>query len=446
MIQKYRFEAFLALVCLGFFFIQRDVLLTASLDPDEILSWNLATGSFGELFSEGLKHCQQFLYYLVLKLWSFVFPSNDYWIRMPSLLFGTGTIAVLFFLSRRVFKEEHLFFQAVLLFLYPQVVFYSTYARPYGLLILLISINLYFLYKTYFQSNLSKRDLHFFLISLIGILFTHHVGAIYLIAIVMSLLMAKRKIGPKFDLIPYQIFLIIYLAQFIKQKGFLSQSVSWIEPMSLARLPEFIFNNRLYLIFFILPLVGIGFSLKRKLQNKVETRDRFLVFNLSVIVLFFIGICLGSLLVTPLFTHRHFYLLFPSIFLLSLFGLEDVKNYKSFILILLLFFILSGGHKLYKREVISGGYADTKTFLRTLNKHVDIKSGFTCVHERGGIENFLKNYSIQYYNVDICKKYSTSVEGEKVILINLDSKKPIEVPAKYSSLYQFSSFEVLKRN
>jgi len=446
MIQKYRFEAFMALVCLGFFFIQRDVLLIASLDPDEIFSWNLATGSFSELFSNGLKHSQQFLYYLILKFWSFIFPSNDYWIRIPSLLFGTGTIAALFYLSKKIFKEEHLFFQAALLFLYPQIVFYSTYARPYALLVFLASLNYFFMYKAYFLNSGDKKDLHFFLITLVGVLFTHHIGAIYVVAILVSLLLQKKKLGTKFELMPYQIFAIIYLVQFIKQKKYLSQSVSWIEPMTFGNLPEFIFNNRLYLIFFLFPLVAIGFELKKKIERKKLKTNSFFNLNISVILLFFMGVVLGSVLVTPLFTHRHFYILLPAIFCLSVFGLEELKNYKSFLLVLFLFFVLGGGHQLYKRKVFHGGIADTKTFLRTLKQHVNIDSGFTCVYKEGSFENFFRNYSMQYYNVDICKKYSTFVTGEQVILINLESKNQIKRPPEYSSIYRFSTFEVLKRN
>ena len=446
MTQKYRFEAFLALVCLGFFFIQRDVLLIASLDPDEIFSWNLATNSFSELFSNGLKHSQQFLYYLLLKCWNAIFPSNDYWIRIPSLLFGTGTIAALFCLSRKIFKEEHLFFQAALLLLYPQLVFYSTYARPYALLVFLASLNYFFMYKTYFLNSGDKKDLHFFLITLVGVLFTHHIGAIYVVAILLSLLLQKKKLGTKFELMPYQVFLIIYLVQFIKQKKYLSQSVSWIEPMTFGKLPEFIFNNRLYLIFFLFPLVAFGFDLKRKIERKKLDTNSFFNLNVLMITLFFTGIALGSILVTPLFTHRHFYILLPTIFCLSLFGLEELKNYKSFLLVLVLFFVLGGGHQLYKRKVFHGGVADTKTFLRTLNQYVDLKAGFTCVYKEGFFKNFFRNYSMQYYNVYICKKYSTFVTGEQVILINLESKNQIERPAGYSSIYQYSTFEVLKRN
>ena len=111
----------------------------------------------------------------------------------------------------------------------------------------------------------------------------------------------------------------------------------------------------------------------------------------------------------------------------------------------LFLYLISGGHKLYTESHLTGGPADVKSFLRTLNKKVEIKDGFHCVLN-GALPNFFKPYSTQYYNVDICKKYSLDFEGENVILINLDQRNAPMIPSVYKSVYSFSSFTVFKKN
>lgn len=429
----------MALVCFSFFIVQRQVLLTISLDPDEIFSWTLATESWGHLFKEGMKHCQQFLYYIFVKGWSRIFPANDYWIRIPSLLFGLTTIFALFQLGKRIFKEEQLFLQGAFFLLFPQFVFYSTYARPYALLVFFSSLNLFFLNKCFFSEGADKKDKHFFFLGLVGVLFTHHIGAIYVIAILLGLILFKKKLGNKIELIPYEFFLILYFVQLIQQKSHAVNSVSWIEPLAFGDIFRFLLPNNIYAVFYLFPLIGLATLFKKKEKNE------FHLFNGLVIVLFFIGISLASFLITPLFTHRHFYILLPSIFTLFIYGAISLNQFKSFVYFSMFLYLVLGGHLLYTDKVFYEGRPDAKNFVKSLKGKVNLSQGFHCT-TWGALPLHLKNYSKMHYPVDICKKYSDKFEGDLVILIDIENSKNKKVPAEYSVLHKFSNYTVYKWN
>lgn len=437
--QKFRFELFTGLVCLCFFIIQRDILLTYSLDPDEIFSWTLSTGGFVDLIQEVLKHCQQFVYYISLKIWMSVFPSNDYWVRVPSVIAGMGSIVALMSLGRRVFGESHLFLQGIFLFLFPQFVFYSNYARPYAFLLLFVSVNLYFLHRYYFSEVKSRRDLHIFLSTLILTIFTHHIGFIYLAAVVLALLIYKKKIASRFELIPYELVLVLYFILVLKQKAFMGNAVSWIEPLHLSSIPTFFVANKLFLIFYLLPLLGIVGLVRTKKW------DSFPAFLLGIIGIFIVGIAAASILVTPLFTHRHFYVLLPCIFILTLYGYESLDKFKPIGLFLFFIYLISGGHKLYTDKIHFYSRLDTKHFLKNLNMNVEIKDQFHCV-QYGGAASLIKNYSIQYYGVDLCKTSSNEFEGDNILLIDLQDDIDRKVPSEYKRIYSYQAFSIFKKN
>lgn len=183
----------------GFFLIHRHSLIEDSLNYDEIYSWTLDSGTWGALFQSVLNDTQQFLYFGALKLCTFAFPANnDYWIRIPSLIFGAAACMVVYWHARLRVSEKMAGLTAALLLINPLWGGIATYCRPYALLALLISINLSLIHSWLDDQNQNPhqtmREWGILITSgLIG--FTHYIGLFYLFGALTALRITGVRAG-----------------------------------------------------------------------------------------------------------------------------------------------------------------------------------------------------------------------------------------------------------
>lgn len=76
------------------------------------------------------------LYHLLLHFWMY-FDTSEIWVRLPSVLLGTGCVYLLYRSARRLGNERIGLFSALFLALSPYHIWYSQEARPYMLFIFL---------------------------------------------------------------------------------------------------------------------------------------------------------------------------------------------------------------------------------------------------------------------------------------------------------------------
>ena len=79
------------------------------------------------------------LYNILLRQWMH-FGLSEFFIRIPSMLFATATVPVIFLLGRRLFGDRAGLLAALLFAVHPYQLMLSQRARSYPLLILLISL------------------------------------------------------------------------------------------------------------------------------------------------------------------------------------------------------------------------------------------------------------------------------------------------------------------
>lgn len=85
------------------------------------------------------------LYYIFMKLWSYIFGSSEIALRLPSVLFSVLTGHAIFLIGSRI-KNERFGLLAAALFLFnPLSVYYGQEARMYALATMLLTFALYFL-------------------------------------------------------------------------------------------------------------------------------------------------------------------------------------------------------------------------------------------------------------------------------------------------------------
>ncbi len=103
------------------------------------------------------------LYTFFLHYWTLIFGVEDFYLRLPSLIFNLITIVVLYFLTKKIFKSIKLaLFVSFLASISPFFINYSQIARNYSLqfLFTLTSTYLFLLIIENFNSNKSSISLY----------------------------------------------------------------------------------------------------------------------------------------------------------------------------------------------------------------------------------------------------------------------------------------------
>jgi mannosyltransferase len=109
---------------------------------DEALTYQRIHLGIGALVADSFGNRHMPSYFLMLQALS-SFDANNVWLRIPSALFGTASIAVVFIIARRVAGRAAAVVAAVLMALSPLQVQYGQEARSYTLVTLLITIALW---------------------------------------------------------------------------------------------------------------------------------------------------------------------------------------------------------------------------------------------------------------------------------------------------------------
>jgi len=132
--------ALIVITTIGFIF--RLISSNQSLWLDEAASVVLARLSLGEMFSAIAADFHPPLFYLLLKIWLPFAKTNEMFLRLPNIIFGTLSIPAIFFLTRLAFSARKkivhpAFLASLLLALNPLAIYYSIELRMYSLNLLL---------------------------------------------------------------------------------------------------------------------------------------------------------------------------------------------------------------------------------------------------------------------------------------------------------------------
>jgi len=295
------------------------------------------------------------LYYLFMKLWTNVFGVSEIALRMPSVLFSVLTGWVIFLIGRKLKDDRMGLFAATFFIFNPLIVYYSQEARMYSLVVLFLTIALYFYFE--FLAD-SVRDflpanappiktgdarcrepfllchllkINFFLI----LSFYTFYGSIFLIAAFFLYFLIKKQY--KFFLISCLIFLISLLVIFpllLKQLSNSRQALQAVANWRQVLGPASIKN--LTLIFIKFSFGRISFYPKKiyYLISGVWTAVIFLFVAKGVIrnrflgLLFIFPIFLGIIFSfwSPLLQYFRFLYLIPILSILLVFGLSNKAN------------------------------------------------------------------------------------------------------------------------
>ena len=318
---------------------------------DEYISWYIASKPlFSDFINAVYNNCHMPLYYMYLKVWTFIFGDADLSLRISSVFSGILCIITSFFAGKELKDYKTGLLCAFLTSIGGFMIYFSQEVRFYGLLTLFSFLSLLFFIKL--LKNRTLFNYGCFLLSNILILLTHTIGFVFVffnLLILFAYLKKEKQITNKtviicclaifLSVLPflsfmYKIMTSSYISQFwsdfsVKKLFFVfSDYISPIQiniintPSNLKDL--FVKEGRAhfgYVIFGLLPMfIAFTSILTALLKKNIRV---FLIFLISFFTLFvtIVASLTGKIVLITKYTCE----IYPAFILLTAYGLSEIK-------------------------------------------------------------------------------------------------------------------------
>jgi uncharacterized membrane protein len=243
-----------ALLFVGLIF--RLINLNQSLWLDETVQAITSKGTFLNLFTELQGDFHPPLYHLLMWRWAHLFGNGEIAMRLPSVLFGVGTIYLVYLITEQAFPKKPFvpLLSALFLVTAPFHVYYSQEARTYAMTAFFAALSIYCLLRLMNQQKLLVKIAY--ILSTTLLLYSDYYGLFVFLAQVITILIILRKKITKF-LFAWLVIVVLFLP---------CLPLLWIQlktgRQATAFLPEW---GRLVNLSFLkaLPLTFIKFSIGR---------------------------------------------------------------------------------------------------------------------------------------------------------------------------------------
>jgi uncharacterized membrane protein len=189
----------LLIIILGAF-LRFFMLADKSLWSDEGLSLFFSDGSniqefIKRIFQTETSEKFQPLYFLILFYWRQLFGDSEFALRSLSAFFNVGAVILMFFTTLRLYGKKHALWSAIIMSISSYCVYYSQQTRPYGLLLFVAALQLYFFSKALKEvdtkSNLISRIL-FGIVTGFGLFSSLFIG-IFSLALCLAYIIVYRN-------------------------------------------------------------------------------------------------------------------------------------------------------------------------------------------------------------------------------------------------------------
>ena len=159
---------------------------------DEYVAWFISSqNSFESFFRELNQNCHMPLYYLYLKVWSFLFSDSDLSLRLSSVVCSISSVFVMFLAGKEIKDEKNGFLCAILCTISSFLIYFAQEVRIYSLLFLITSYSLLAWIKCAKETNL-KNYLNLLTANAL-LIFTHTIGFVFVFFNISALLVLKIK-------------------------------------------------------------------------------------------------------------------------------------------------------------------------------------------------------------------------------------------------------------
>jgi hypothetical protein len=294
------------------------------------------------------------LYHLILKFWTGLFGLSEIAARSLSVLFGVGTVGVVYLIGKKLGNRILGFLAALFLAFAPLHIYYSGEARMYAAAAFLVTLSCYFFLKLFERMNFMNWC--GFFLSTILFLYTDYLPWLMLIPFNLYVFWQRKNLNKKFLITWLASQLIIFLfllpwlpflAKQLQQGTILAQATPvWKEVVgsfTLKALPltvaKFIFGrisfyNKIFYGFAFLITGSFFATLILKNFSKI-TKEK--VFISSWLILPIVSGCIISIFI-PVYSYFRFLFVLPAMYLLLAWGIQLFKllNVRIFLSIVVL--------------------------------------------------------------------------------------------------------------
>lgn len=304
--------------------VLRLISLNQSLWLDEATSALVSKMSIGDMFAKFLPgDFHPPLYYLILKYWVSIFGNSEIALRIPSVVFGLGTIYFAYLIAKKIFDKNVGLTTAIILSTSGLAVYYSQEARMYSMAAFLVCAAMYYFLE-------KKWSIFAILIPLIAM--TDYVSLFILpVFLIVGYKDIKKVI---YCFIPTLIIFFAWLPVFVKQiqAGAAVAGSAWwnilgtVTVKNIELIPvKFIlgrisFDNKILygaIVFFTFIVFGY-------LLIKARQKTRAVWYWLILPVL--IGILVSFKV--PSLTYFRFLFCLPALYILVAYGISKTGKYK----------------------------------------------------------------------------------------------------------------------
>lgn len=168
-------------------------LTTKNLWFDEAWSWYESQKSIPLIIEESAADIHPPLYHLFLRFWTMAFGQSHLALRIPSLLANLVTLAIAFFIARKVMSERIAILTLLFLAISPHQVFYAQEARMYAL-VTAFSLGATFFYLRLIENwRFRRSDSIGYVLCMTLAVYTHNFAWLVMGAVIVHFLVSLRE-------------------------------------------------------------------------------------------------------------------------------------------------------------------------------------------------------------------------------------------------------------
>lgn len=318
--------------------VLRLVSLNQSLWLDEATTALVAKMSFTDIFTKFLPgDFHPPLYYLLIKVWVFLFGNSEVVLRIPSVIFGLGTIVFTYLIAKELFGIRVANIVSFLTATSGLLIYYSQETRMYSMTVFLVSSVFYFWIK--------KRWFWFsFFLFLLGL-----VDYVALFIIPVFLICEKNKKKLLLSLLPLFLGFVLWSPVFIKQfyAGLSNTGNAWWNVLgtfslkNIALIPVKFVLGRISFEDKLLYFLVAGFSVSLFFYLLFRSFGKNKVILLWFVLPIVIGVIMSIKI--PILYYFRFIFCLPAFYILVSSGLSTLKGiyFKAILFIVVFINILS---------------------------------------------------------------------------------------------------------
>lgn len=300
------------------------------------------------------------LYYFVLKIWLKIVPSNEFWVRLLSVLFMLIASVIFIHGIKKRLENQTWFYLLLLVGTNFGFLFFAQEGRAYALMLLFICLQLLSfidLLETKHLKTFSKKLILFTIYTVLSS-YTHYTGLIFSCVLFLFLIVAHRK--------EKQILLRIFLSAiscllvglfwlnnfifvFSIDKSFvINPELSIVKAIVSMLLFGYTNIGKVLSILFILGLTFYFFGIIKEFKRLKISHQ-----NITILGILGIGIIILSPIIPYFFQYRHYIFLIPILLLffsLILSSNNFGANTNNLLICLAIVMVCAQGLSLYKSK------------------------------------------------------------------------------------------------